>query len=171
VLDASLAAAASVTASSEQPGFEATLAVDPHSRSVHGERGVRPDLTEAGMHRWASQPGDSAPWLRLAWEEPVALKRITLVLDTGLHRYLTFSHLDSLVEKKMVWGPQPETLKEFRLVTVDVEGAMHEIAHVHGNYQRQLDFDVDLKGVAELRLDVLATNGLDHARVMQIRCE
>jgi hypothetical protein len=172
VLDGDLAATARVTASSQQPGFEAARAVDPHTRTVHGERGVRPHLTEAGMHRWASQPGDPAPWLQLAWNKPVDLKRITVVLDTGLHRYLTFSHLDSLVEKKMVWGrPQPETLKDFRLIATDSAGAVHKIAHVRGNYQRQLEFDADLSGIAMLRLEVQATNGLDHARVMQIRCE
>ncbi|CAG7637863.1 FAD-dependent oxidoreductase [Paenibacillus allorhizosphaerae] len=167
--DRNLAAEAQITASSEQEGGEASQIVDRHTRTVHGPRGVRPELTEPGLHRWMSAPADEKPWLELRWDRPVAIRKITLVLDTGLHRQLMLSHQDSVYEK-VVWGPQPETLKEFKLLA-DTGGTVTEVAHIRNNYRRQLEFEVTLTDVSRLRLEVIATNGLDHARIIEIRCE
>ncbi|GAA3411277.1 FAD-dependent oxidoreductase [Paenibacillus hodogayensis] len=169
-LTRNLARSARITASSEQAAGRAAFAVDGHTRSVHGEKGVRPDLTDPGTHRWMSEPGDAAPWLELRWDTPVDLKRVTLVLDTGLHRWLTLCHVDSVL-RRMQWGqPQEETLKSFRL-RAEHEGGITEIAHIRDHYQRMLHLGIDLKGVTRLRLEVLETNGLDHARVVEIVCE
>ncbi|MDF2668987.1 MAG: fumarate reductase/succinate dehydrogenase flavoprotein [Paenibacillus sp.] len=169
-LETNRAKAASVAASSEQEQGRAEWVTDGHTRSVHGEKGVRPDLTEAGTHRWMSEPGDSAPWLELRWEQPVDVTYISLVLDTGLHRWLTLCHLDS-IQKIIQWGrPQEETLKEFKLIAEHADG-LTEIAHVRNNYQRMLHFQVDLKQLSRLRLEVVETNGLDHARVVEVVCE
>jgi hypothetical protein len=169
--DGNLAAEARISASSEQMGGEARLVTDRHTRSVHGPRGVRPDLTEPGTHRWMSQPGDKSPWLELRWDAGVKLSRVTLVLDTGLHRFLTLTHEPS-TRRRMEWGPQPETLKDFRL-QVQTSGSADWtlIASVKDNYQRQLQFDIRPQEVTALRIDGITTNGLDHARIMEIRCE
>jgi hypothetical protein len=165
-----LAVQAHITSSSEQEIGKAVNVVDGFTRSVHGERGVRPDLIKPGTHRWMSDPLDRSPWLELAWDTPINISSITLTLDTGLHRYLTLSHSDDF-QKRMVWGrPQPETLKDFKLMVKNTVG-MTEIAHFAGNYQRQLDLKVQLKGVSVLRLEVVSTNGLDHARVVEVWCE
>ncbi|MEF3302147.1 FAD-dependent oxidoreductase [Paenibacillus sp. GYB003] len=166
--DRNLAADARIFASSEQEEGRAVQIVDGHVRSVHGPKGVRPDMAVPGTHRWMSDPSDLAPWLELHWEKAVDLKRITLVLDGGLHRHLALTHSD-MHFKTMAWGAQPETLMEFRLLADAGEG-FGEIAHVRDNYARQLDFDVELHGVRRLRLEVIATNGLDHARVFEVRC-
>lgn len=168
--DRNLASEATIIASSEQAAGPAAAVADGHTRTVSGRGGVRPDLTEPGLHRWMSAPGDAAPWLELRWERPVALRRITLVLDTGLHRTLTLTQQDSL-HRTIAWGPQPETLKAFSLLARDADGRETAIAHVRDNYRRQLSFDVQLTGVTRLRIDGIETNGLDHARMMQIRCE
>ncbi|GGH80533.1 hypothetical protein JOD43_002402 [Pullulanibacillus pueri] len=168
--EGNLARLANIRASSEQELGKAENVVDGFTRSVHGEKGVRPDLTRPGTHRWMSDPYDASPWLELKWEEPVEVSKITLVLDTGLHRFLSLSHSDGLQEK-MVWGQaQPETLKEFKLVARHAEGET-DIAHVKNNYHGQVHFKVDLKKLSELRLEVFSTNGLDHARVIEVRCE
>ncbi|MDF2658316.1 MAG: fumarate reductase/succinate dehydrogenase flavoprotein, partial [Paenibacillus sp.] len=169
-LEGNLAKLARISASSEQKQGKCSDVVDGHTRAVHGEKGVRPDLTSAGTHRWMSEPGDGRPWLELEWEEPVSVSRITIVLDTGLHRLLMLCHLD-VVQNHMQWGrPQAETLKEFKLIAYDERGGM-EIAHIRDNYQRMIQLPVTLKNLKKLRLEVIATNGLDHARVVELVCE
>jgi hypothetical protein len=168
--EGNLAYNARVVASSEQPQGRAAQVIDGHTRAVHGERGVRPDLTAPGTHRWMSDPGDAQPWLELRWDDPVDLKRVSLTLDTGLHRILTLSHAGEL-SPRIIWGrPQPETLKEFRIVAKHAEGTT-EVAHIRDNYQRQVDIPAALRRVEALRIEVIATNGLDHARIVEVRCE
>jgi len=170
MLDGNLAKLARISASSEQTHGYCGNVVDGHTRAVHGEKGVRPDLTTGGTHRWMSEPGDGRPWLELEWEEPVSVSRITIVLDTGLHRLLMLCHLD-VVQNYMQWGrPQAETLKEFKLIAYDERGET-EIAHIRDNYQRMIQLPVTLKNLKKLRLEVIATNGLDHARVVELVCE
>ncbi|GGD79127.1 hypothetical protein GCM10010911_41490 [Paenibacillus nasutitermitis] len=168
--DYNLAEEASITASSEQNMGQALLTVDQHTRTIHGKGGVRPELTEPGMHRWMSEPGDSSPWLELSWKQPITLQRITLILDSGLHRPLMLTHEDRS-HRKVIWGPQPEVLKSFILsVKRDEQPNWTSVANVQDNYSRQLVFKVQLEQISKLRLDVIETNGLDHARVVQIRC-
>ncbi|QNK60220.1 FAD-dependent oxidoreductase [Paenibacillus sp. PAMC21692] len=165
-----LAYTAKVTASSEQNDGLAIQVTDGHTRAVHGSRGVRPDLTTAGTHRWMSDPGDPSPWIELRWEQPVQLSAVSLTLDTGLHRYLTLSHSQE-TNPKLIWGrPQPETLKEFRLIA-ECDGEKTVLAHIRDNYQRQVDIKASLKQVQALRIEAFATNGLDHMRIVDIRCE
>jgi hypothetical protein len=163
-----LAAAAVITASSEQAEGEAANIIDGETRSVHGPKGVRPDLTFPGTHRWMSRSDDPHPWLQLQWNEPVNLRELVLVLDTGLHRRLALTMSDRALST-MIWGPQPETLKEFT-VSIDHGSGFRVIAHVRDNVQRQLEFALDLPQVGGLRIDVWQTNGLDHARIVELRC-
>ncbi|GAA3410221.1 FAD-dependent oxidoreductase [Paenibacillus hodogayensis] len=167
--DRNLASEATIAASSERENGLAALVVDGYTRSVHGSRGVRPDLTAAGTHRWMSEPGDLRPWLELRWEQPVAVSRITLRLDTGLHRHLALTHADDH-HRTMAWGAQPETLKDFVLLA-GKGGSLQPLAEVKDNYRGLLQFDIDVQEIDCFRLEVISTNGLDHARVMEIRCE
>ncbi|WP_214627491.1 FAD-dependent oxidoreductase [Paenibacillus agaridevorans] len=170
MLEGNIAKLARISASSEQKQGKCSNVVNGHTRAVHGEKGVRPDLTTAGTHRWMSEPGDDSPWLELEWAEPVTVSRITIVLDTGLHRLLMLCHLDVL-QKHMQWGrPQAETLKEFKLIAQDEDGRK-EVAHFKDNYERMVHLPTMLKNLKTLRLEVIATNGLDHARVVEIVCE
>ncbi|MGG3308279.1 FAD-dependent oxidoreductase [Paenibacillus lautus] len=166
-----LAKSAVVRASSEQPEGVASFVLNRHTRSMHGPRGIRPDLAEKGTHRWMSQPDDDSPWIELEWTTPISLREIVVVLDTGMHRRLTLTHEDHLY-KQLVWGPQPETLKDFRIIVYSAESKEdgQEVLYVCDNYQRLITCQVDLKQVNRLRLEVIATNGLDHARVFEIGC-
>jgi hypothetical protein len=166
--DRNLAREAKITASSEQEIGRAEQVVDGHTRAVHGPKGVRPDLTVPGTHRWMSDPSDPAPWLEFKWEKPVDIRHITLVLDTGLHRHLALTNQDSH-HAKMAWGPQPETLKEFKVIA-ETDSGVQEVAHIRNNYQRQVEIGASLSGVKSLRIEVIATNGLDHARIIEVRC-
>jgi hypothetical protein len=165
-----LAASAFITASSEQDNGKAINVIDGHSRSVHGDNGVRPELTEPGTHRWMSEPADPAPWLELQWPSGVNIRQITLVLDSGLHRCLTMSHSAGRW-KRMIWKEQPETIRELKLIAEDSGKNVLEVAHIQGNYQRQVQVDCELKEIQRLRVQVVSTNGLDHARIVELRVE
>lgn len=167
--DRNLATEAMVKPSSEQAAGLAIQVVDGWSRAVHGPRGIRPDLVSPGTHRWMSDPSDRSPLLELIWEHPIHVHHVTLVFDTGLHRFLTLTHEERL-QKRMCWGPQWETVKEFRLL-VEQQGTLRQLAHVTDNYQRQYELSTDMREITRMRLEVLGTNGIDHVRVVEWRVQ
>lgn len=129
-----------------------------------------PDRASPGLHRWMSETAAGLPaWIELRWDVPVALREVQLIFDTGLHRFLTLSQADGYTQR-MLWGrPQPETVRDYALA-VETAGAWREVARVAGNYQRRRvhvltagDF------VSALRVTVSATNGIDHARICEVR--
>jgi hypothetical protein len=69
----------------------------------------------------------------------------------------------------MRWGePRPETVRDYR-VEARVDGAWRCVAEVTGNYQRQRVHRFEPVEADALRLVVEATQGLDHARVCEVR--
>lgn len=166
-----LALSAVIRASSEQPDGQAANVTDGYTRSMHGPGGARPELTVPGTHRWMSQPGDPAPWIELEWAAPVSIREIVLVFDTGMHRRLTLTHSDEVL-RTMEWGPQPETIKDFRVTVsfADPETSDLQVLSVRDNYQRQIVRSVNQEKVIKLRVDIGGTHGLDHARIFEIRC-
>lgn len=165
-----LARRAIITASSEQPGGDARNVISGQTRSVNGEEGAPARRAIPGSHRWMSDPADQLPaWLELKWDSPVSLREIRIVFDTGMHRVLTLSHSDDYV-RKMHWGSaQPETVRDYTLL-VQISGDWVSLATVRNNYQR-LRIHVLPKAatVTALRILVEATNGIDHARIMEVR--
>ena len=108
--------------------------------------------------------------LDLRWPAPVRLREVQLVFDTGLHRFLTLSQADGYTAR-MEWGrPQPETVRDYR-VEAEIAGEWRLIEQVSGNYQRRRvhRFSGDGVRTAALRIVVTATNGLDHARICEVR--
>ncbi len=194
-----LAPCATVSASSAQPGAEAVQVLSAQTRAVHGPAATRPaatanqwenvlkeietgkatalytsapsDRAAPGLHRWMSDPAAGLPaTLELRWPQPVAVREVQLIFDTGLHRFLTLSHADGYTAR-MEWGrPQPETVRDYRL-EVEIGGAWHVIHTEAGNYQRRRVCRLAelLAAVSALRIVVTATNGLDHARVCEVR--
>ena len=168
--DADLARRAQVTASSEQPNGRAADVLSGQTRSVHHERGAPPDRARPGTHRWMSDPAAGLPaWIKLKWDKPVAVGEVQITFDTGLHRFLTLSYSDDYV-KKMIWGrPQPETVGDYRIEGL-AAGKWQTLVEVAGNYQRLRRHRIEAPERFEaVRVTVLATNGLDHARVCEVR--
>lgn len=165
---------ATVSASSEQSDGRACNVVSGETRCVHGPNGAPVDRTERGTHRWMSDPDHDLPaWLQFTWEEPIVLPEVQLIFDTGLHRHLTLSHHDGYTSR-MYWGAaQPETVADYRIdVMHEVDSEQQEwktIANVTGNYQRLRRHLVsDVGPVCALRVRVIRTNGLDHARIVEV---
>ena len=194
-----LATRATASASSAQLGGEAVQVLSAQTRAVHGlaaalpaatanqwenvlkeiETGkttalytsAPPDRAAPGLHRWMSDPAAGLPaTLELRWPQPVAVREVQLIFDTGLHRFLTLSQADGYTAR-MAWGrPQPETVRDYRL-EAEMGGTWHAIHAEAGNYQRRRvhRWAEPPPTVAALRIVVTATNGLDHARVCEVR--
>jgi hypothetical protein len=165
-----LARRAVATASSSAPGCGPQCAIRGPTRSVHGPRGAAPGRTAPGVHRWMSAAGEGLPaWLELAWDRPIRPATVQLIFDTGLHRHLTLTHLDAYA-RQMHWGAaQPETVTDYRIEAL-VDGGWMVLAEVAGNYQRRRRHVLaDPPSVRNLRITVLATGGVDHARVGEVR--
>lgn len=166
--------AATITASSSRPGAAPELVRSGQTRAVHGgEAGIGcapPERAFHGTHRWMSDAARGLPaWLEIRWAHPVRLREIIIVFDTGLHRLLTLSQADGYT-RKMLWGqPQPETVRDYSIAAATDNG-WQDIEQVQGNYQRRRvhrwDAPVD---TTALRITVTTTNGLDHARVIEVR--
>lgn len=165
-----LARGARVSASSAQDGGEAQNVLSGQTRAVHGKWGAPPERAHAGAHRWMSDPAQRLPaWLEVRWEKPVSLGLVQVVFDAGMHRPLTLSHSDGY-QPRMQWGrAQAETVRDYE-VEVEVDGAWQTVASVQGNYQRRRVHEV-LGGVeaSAVRIVVKATNGIDHARICEVR--
>lgn len=169
--NADLARRARLSASSHQPGGEPEQLGSGQTRAVHGQKGVRPELTTAATHRWMSDPAEGFPAsLELTWDEPVSLRQIELTFDTGMFRKLTLSQCDAYT-RSIVWGEaQPETVRDYTLEAQLPDRTWQVLENVTGNYQRRRQHTIPKSLTASaLRLSVEATNGIDHARVFELR--
>lgn len=161
---------ATISASSELSEGLAENVRSAQTRSVHGRRGVSESRRTSGTHRWMSDPAEGFPCsLRFDWDEPIGLHEIRLVFDTGLHRHLTLSHHDGYTSRMHWERPQPETVRDADIEIFD--GTEWRTSfEVRENYQRLVchrwDEAVQITG---LRITVLQTNGLDHARICGVQ--
>jgi hypothetical protein len=120
-----------------------------------------------GLHRWMSR--ELPATLEIRWNEPVMLREVVLTFDTGLHRLLTLSQADGYTQK-MLWGrPQPETVRDYEL-SLETPTGWRTVETIQSNHQRLRRHFLTLnQPVTGLRLTITATNGLDHARVVEVR--
>ena len=165
-----LALSAEVSASSQQQAGKASNILSGQTRAVFGKRGSTPARAHPGTHRWMSVSDNGLPaTLELAWDQNIQPGQIELVFDTGMHRLLTLSHSNAYMES-MVWGRgQPETVKDYQ-VEGRVSGIWQPLVDISGNYQRRRTHRIEGCGpIDRLRIRVKATNGLDHARICEVR--
>ena len=129
---------------------------------------LHPCLPEA-TNRWTSR---SLPaWIELRWETPQLVSEVHLTFDTGFERELTLTMSDRY-NAGMVRGPQPETVKDYRLELFRPfsKGEAAGVLRIRDNYQgRRVHKFSEPLVLAALRLVVEATHGLPEARVFEIR--
>jgi hypothetical protein len=165
-----LAHSATVEASSEQADGPAAFVLSGQTRAVHGPDGAPADRARPGSHRWMSVPDEVFPaWLELRWDAPVPVKTVQLIFDTGLHRVLTLTHTVAYIDR-MHWGaPQPETVKEYT-IAAERDGDWHQLLRVENNYLRRRTHELpEPIETTALRITVEATQGIDHARILEVR--
>lgn len=159
---------ATITASSETADGPAVNVISGQNRAMQESRGIPQERVVEGTHRWISDPADQEAWIELRWPEPVALKRIELVFDTGLHRHLTLSQSDAY-SAKMCWGSgQPEAVKHYE-VQLEAEGEWTTVASESQQWQRRAAHSFEVSQVcAALRIRVRETWGSVSARIVRI---
>ena len=164
-----LARSAQISASSERADGSASNVVSGQSRAVHGERGAPPDRARPGTHRWMSEPAVGMPvWLELAWPQSIQPAAIQLVFDTGMSRPLTLTHSDAYADR-MEWGqPQSETVRDYA-IEGRIDGTWITLVQATDNYLRRRVHELPGRSLDALRVTVRATNGLDHARICEVR--
>ncbi len=165
---ANLIPLATITATSEQVDGKASEVTTSQTRSVHGNQGAPPERNLPGTHRWMSDPADGFPaTLSVSWQEPIKIHQLRLIFDTGLHRHLTLTQLDSYCDS-MTWGsPQPETVKDYSIDFFD-GNKWTQMLSVADNYQRRRVHPFNGAAISALRISVTASNGIDHARICQL---
>ena len=156
-----LARIARVSASSAQPGHEPASVLDGVTRSLKPEWG---SWSDGASHQWRATGVEE--WLELSWNKPVSLAEIHLTFDTGFERVLMLTPSDSLTRDWMIRGPQPETIKVYRLLADGKEVWREDNNHLR---KRVHHFTQPIP-VKTLRLEVLATHGAAEARLFEIRC-
>ncbi len=161
-----LARSAWVTSSGEEPGTPAAAVLDGISRDIPKS----PAHPDGSIHQWSAFLGKDGAWIELAWKAPKRIQQVQITFDSGFARELTLSASNS-INKGMIRGPQPETVRDYRLLTrASGEKEFKEILSVKGNYQRLRRHSFPPMDLSALRLHVLATNGDPQARVFEIRC-
>lgn len=130
--------------------------------------GVTYNTQDATHNRWIGPMGDKGAWLALTWEQPVELREVQLVHDTGLHRGLTITA--SVREQKLgIVGPQPETNRDYRIVGVLADGSERTLASVSLNYQRLRRHRFEPVTVKSLRIVIERTQGAPDAALYEVR--
>ncbi len=167
--DADLAQSATITASSEEQDGPAVNVLSGQNRAMQENRGVPADRVVPGTHRWISDAAEGLPaWIELHWAEPVSLRRIELVFDTGLHRQLTLTQSDAYYEQ-MCWGRgQPECVKHYEVELKNSDG-WTTIASETQQWQRRATHTLEAAALCSaLRVRVLSTWSGDQARIVRI---
>lgn len=147
---------AHVTASNEIGAAKAALVKDGLLRDVPDEKGQ-----PAEFHHWA---GNLPGWIQLEWDSPRKIREVQITFDSGFQRELILSAQDSAV-LNTVRAPQPETVSDY---SVSVAGKV--VATVTKNHQRVNRLKFDPVETKSIRVAVTATNGLEEARIFEIRC-
>jgi hypothetical protein len=153
---------AKVTASAEAAPALAAKVIDGANRDIPGKDG-RP----VEFHHWAA-PGQDA-WIELTWTQPQRIGRVQITFDSGFPRELTLTASDSHT-RAIVREPQPETVRDYTVSYRDSGGTVAQIAAVKGNHQRVNRHKFAAVEAQAIRVHVTATNGLDQARIVEIRC-
>lgn len=156
---ADLAKRATVSASTEKPGYEAALVLDGITRELPEHLGPWAD---GQAHRWESATLPAT--LDLTFPEAVEVSEIHITFDSGFQRELILSLSDHHTAKSLR-GAQPELVKAYR-VYLDGEVVVSEEA----NYLRKRVHRLDSpRRGSSLRVVVLATHGAQEARVFEVR--
>jgi hypothetical protein len=154
-----LARFARIQASSEQPDAPAGALTDGVTRATSAR--MHPTLADAA-HQWRSV--GLPAWVELVWPRPQRIRSVQLIFDTGFERELTLTMSD-LYNRRMIHGPQPETVADYALSTPD--GWTEAVT---GNYQRRRVHEFREPLITDrLRVTVTCTHGDPCARIFEIR--
>jgi hypothetical protein len=157
------ARSARVFTSDETEDGTATQVINGVTRATFPD--LHPCLPEAS-NRWTSQTLPA--WIELRWESPQAISEVHLTFDTGFQRELTLT-MSERYSARMVRGPQPETVRDYRLEFEGAQGEDYRL-QIRDNYLgRRVHKLPETVITSTLRLVVETTHGALEARVFEIR--
>lgn len=140
------------------------------SKAANVLTGFTRDVPEHWEHRWGGPMTGDGAWIELRWAQPQTLSQVQLCFDTGFFRELSLSE-QSNVKNGQVRGPQPETVRDYRVLYQAPEsGEWVSLAEITGNYERMRRHTFPVVATKALRVHVTATNGSPEARIYEIRC-
>ena len=120
-------------------------------------------------HRWVSKMGNEGAWVELSWKEPCTISEIHLVFDSGFQRELTLSSAAHVIHR-VHRAPQPETVKDYVIYGTTAKGKQQKLLEVSGNYLRLRKHQIETSELTSLKIHVKASNGIDEARIYDVRC-
>jgi hypothetical protein len=160
-----LARQSKVTASAEIAPAKAALVIDGFVRDIPDKKG-----NPAEVHHWAAPVGaGNSAWIQLLWPSLQRIRQIQITFDTGFQRQLTLTSQDSQ-NAGILRAPQPETVKDYAVTYQTKDGQSHTLLTVKDNFQRLNRHQFDPVELQSLRIEVQSTNGLDQARIFEVRC-
>lgn len=160
-----LARNATVTASAEVAPAKAALVIDGFTRDIPDKKGQPVEV-----HHWAAPVTNGKPaWIELGWPEPKTIRRIQITFDTGFQRQLTLTSQDSQ-NRTVLRAAQPETVRDYTVSYRAASGGLTPVATIIGNFQRINRHDFTPVETKAIRVEVSATNGIEEARIFEIRC-
>ncbi len=128
--------------------------------------GITRDMRGRNDHKWLGKPGDV---ITLSWKKPVRINRIRIVFDSGFVRELTLSSNPDIL-KKVIAGPQPETVKQYRITGTNQQKKKVELVNETGNYLRLREHPIPENQYRSLSFEFLTTNGSETVSVFEISC-
>jgi len=165
-----LARKAFISASSFQSDGRPEYIISGITRTVHGTGGVCGERTPRGSQRWMSSLDEQLPqWIELGWDETVTIRTIEITFDTGMHRVLTLTQAEAYSEK-MHWGrAQEESVRDYS-IEYRSDGNRETAVSVRNNYlARRIHVLEDEISTRSIRIIIQKTNGINHARILEIR--
>jgi hypothetical protein len=157
-----LARRATLTASAGDP----KLVIDGIDRDYPPNKDTK---AAAEKHSWEAPMSGSPAWIELAWPQPQKISEVVLKFDSGFQRELTLSASDS-ISRAILRQPQPETVCDYAVSVKTAAGEWKTVAEVTGNHQRLNRVKFEPVTAQAVRLEVRKTNGLESARLFEIRC-
>lgn len=138
----------------------------PPEKAIDGiARNLRADFapwSSDSIHYWESR--ELPATLALEWREPKEIREIHVTFDSGFDRELILTPSDHIT-KKIIRGPQPETVKHYR-IRIDGNVVLEET----GNHLRKRVHRLPVALPCErLEIEVVATHGVATARVFEVR--
>jgi len=155
-----LARFAKVSASGQMDDAPAANLTNGWARNIPGKQ----------IHYWASRMDGDGAWIELSWDSPRRIREVQITFDTGFQRELTLSAQDS-VNEGMIRAAQPETVRDYEVqVRKRGESRWTSVAAITGNHQRLRRHRFEPAEAEAVRLRITATNGIQFARVFELRC-
>lgn len=154
---ANLARTAVITASSEVPGCEVQNLVSGITRTENGKN-----------HVWQSLPlTDGAQFVTFKLDESHEIKQVQIVFDPDLSRPLKITMSPKRQAEQLI-GTPPELVKDYNVVLYK-DGCEVARQEIRGNYQRLNRISFENMPADEVKVEVLATNGIEAARIYEVR--